>query len=50
VRLFIGIICLSASLFYGMTAAEQRNPVAVWARIVSAILFALSGYIWLFHN
>jgi hypothetical protein len=44
----IGIICLCASLYYGMTAAKQKSKFAVVTRACSAILFLISAYIWLF--
>ena len=46
--IIIGIVCLFASLFYGITAAEQETLLNTSVRIIASLLYMLAACIWLF--
>lgn len=46
----IGIMTLCASLYYGMTAAQQKTMLAVKMRAVSSMLFLVASLIWFFRH
>jgi hypothetical protein len=45
--MFVGIMCIIASLYYGITAAWQETKTAMNMRLVACVLFFIATTLWL---